>query len=380
MKNFVKMPMAMLAYGTNWYAEDDEVVLYAHLVLERQYKRPTSIQTNIELIHSIVQFDKSNPSRGKARVKKALIALAEKRYINLSSNKDEISNSSLLTIDFYLTKDNLSVVTTDNHKTVFSGYAELNYEEYLLAKYAGRYIKIIMHTKYRENINYKITISEWANVLQISERTVLRDKENWNAFVTETKGIKSFTEGVGYRQEASTYMNGAQETSKTFETTEESFKSKIIMKNKISECKDRRFLNNPNLFENRSKLSYYDIYLWKTTDCEVAKKVGDQRIKSICKSDGGKAMISDFIRKADARIMNDEKRKEEIKVRDSVNIAHFEEFGYPTDDNYKYVRREDNDTIISEFLEDETPTVPKSWIEEIMEEASTYEHEESWVD
>jgi hypothetical protein len=325
MENWVKMPLAMLAYDTSYYVTDDEALVYAHLVLERQYKSPVETHTNIELINGYLQLDKSNQSRGKERIRVALDGLSRKGYITIINNDEKMKNNSFLTISFYLVDDKLTVTTHDSHQTKFTGYTELHYEDFLKTRNDGRYIKVLMHTLYRQKISYRVSNAEWANVLQVSEKTVIRDKEKWSAFVTEIKGKKYRDKKGNARQEPSTYIVGETNSE---EIQYKGVKAEVEIQRFIKDCTDKRFDKNPNLFLSKSKLTAYDMYLWMTTNCEIAKAQGEKRFDLIInsKSKGGKAMIEDFKREALAMIKVDEQKAHAKKVKEAQQESNMEHY------------------------------------------------------
>jgi hypothetical protein len=345
MENWVKMPMAMLAYDTSYYVTDDEALIYAHLVLERQYKSPVETHTNIELINGYLQLDKSNQSRGKKRIRVALDGLSRKGYITIINNDEKMKNNSFLTISFYLVDDKLTVTTLDRHQTKFTGYTELHYEDFLKTRNDGRYIKVLMHTLYRQGISYRVTNAEWANVLQVSEKTVIRDKEKWSAFVTEIKGKRYRDKKGNARQEPSTYIVGE---TKSKEVQYKEVKAEVATERYIQDCTDKRFETNPNLFLSKSKLTVEDMYLWMTTDCEFAKAQGEKRFELISNSSkGGKAMIDDFRRKALLMIKKDEQKAHAKKVKEAQQESNAEHFMKETI-TFKKLSREDD---ISGFIQ-----------------------------
>lgn len=350
MENFAKMPMAMLAYGTKSYVTDDEVIVYAHLVLERPFRMQTKLNTNIDLINGHIKLDKTNPSRGKKRIHGALEGLSRKGYISISYNDEKLKNNSFLIIEFYLVDDKFTVKTTDNYQTVFSGYAQIHYEDYLKADFDGRNIKVLMHTVYRGNIDYKISNSEWANVLQVTERTVTRDKEHWSNFVTETKGKKYIDELGKPRQEPSTYRVGEEENIIRISPKKDD-KAKQGTDNNIKNCTDKRFIENPNLFISRSLLSKNDMYLWLSTDCEVAKAQGQKRFDMISNTSNGRDMVADWKQQAQAMIKKEEERVHAKKVSETYHKENMESFSLSDFSNvqpeYQSHRIESD---ISEFL------------------------------
>lgn len=93
------------------------------------------------------------------------------------------------------------------------------------------------------------------------------------------------------------------------------------------------------------------MYLWLSTDCEVAKAQGQKHYDMISNSSNGRAMIADWKQLAQAMIKKEEERVHAKKVRhnnESMESFFLSEFRNVQPKYQSHRTREDN---IYEFLD-----------------------------
>jgi hypothetical protein len=170
MEYFVKIPMKMFAFNTEWYVSDDEMWFYYEICKNALLFNPGVTITNIDLLSEIPTHIESI-SKYKIHIRECINSLASKGYINIEPSK--YGNATMLTIEH-----NNNAATwpemVSNGVFKYSGWQKLNLDQYnkITGKHKGRKIKIMAYADWRANIDRDISLSEWALTLELSDRRV----------------------------------------------------------------------------------------------------------------------------------------------------------------------------------------------------------------
>ncbi|WP_339181825.1 hypothetical protein [Paenibacillus sp. FSL R5-0701] len=282
---YVPIPMKMFAYETHYFASDDEFLVFFHIGRLVSARNPLVAIVNVELLHSIIQFDKTNDSRNKKRIVNAILGLQSKGYINI----DPISDLKYTTyLEITLPHLDNNIYTTP----VYSGGS--NYRGYLSATDtmftktdSAREFKVLIYTAWRQNIKYSIPFSEWASVLGISSQTAVTLIET-----CREKGIISKQRGEYYtkpdgsiRQETNRY---SVQTKNKDEWNSNKEMNKAL---KSMSSEQKSFETRTHNWFTDKYLDKDDMYVYLTTKCEILEEHALARIKGISKSPSGKAKM-----------------------------------------------------------------------------------------
>src|SRR5690606_6466613 len=131
--------------------------------------------TMVDVIVESLGWNKTNMSRVRNRVVKALEGLREKNYVSIESSGSDMKKSVLI---ITINKDMEQVEAESNvewreNPFIWKGFTRVECNEYNMADGNGQHLIVIAYTKWRENakFDYKISFREWAEVLSVSDKT-----------------------------------------------------------------------------------------------------------------------------------------------------------------------------------------------------------------
>jgi len=302
--SYVRIPMMTLAYESDFYLTDDEFVVFYEIGFHASARNMMITRTTVDMLACRLDWEEKNKSRGKTRIKKAIEGLVAKKYIVVHCDDEKIKNNSYLTIETIVKKTgNVYGESIKSGSSVFSGYTEVREDITELArkdmKNVGQRLKVLVHIKWREKINYTISYNEWKNVLNISERTAIR-------LITEMiedgaiycqSGKYYTTEDGQVRQERNKYSTEvSKKEDKEYEMgiVAQEKKSRAVT-NLLEKTSDIRMWTRMNIFDRGMDLGEEDMEIYLTTDCDVVRREADKRFNEIkSKSVKGRMMIDDW--------------------------------------------------------------------------------------
>lgn len=340
---YVEIPNKMFAYETEFYVDEYELYIY-YIVAKNVLAWDTKCtRTSIDLLYQLIGLYDTNESRAKKKIKESLLKLKDKGYFEFEC-PSSFKNSKLLTINLF---DNNSEIFTKKISTDHSNY--LGYtkvDEELIKRANNLYqIKILTYIVWRKGIEYSISYAEWASVLGVSDTTAKQMiaracEEN---LITKKRG-KYYLNAEGEpRQQMNSYSVKEQKNKTINSNKEENIKMRDAGAKLV--CSEKR---KHNWYDSNSKINEDDVYIYLTSESSVLKERAEKRMNAISQaSPGGNSMISEFIRKANQRIHNDEMvgRLEEVNDRRFIEeILDNGEFVFQkqiTNDDYSYLLGDD---------------------------------------
>lgn len=182
--SFGVIPNRMFAWGTSSWCSNDEKMVYLELWFSQLISEMGEstdnkvITTNIDMLtHRLDWRTASRESIGYNRVVNSLNSLRNKGYIIFKG--EDLSTRNLKTFDIIILGMDYDTVVEINvdwseKSRRFQGYSKLMADEYNMLKEDKYDLTLYLYAKWRENVGYKISYCEWANVLGVSERHVKR--------------------------------------------------------------------------------------------------------------------------------------------------------------------------------------------------------------
>ncbi|MCQ6264517.1 hypothetical protein M1K46_02400 [Fictibacillus sp. WQ 8-8] len=297
---FVQIPNKMFAFGSEYFVTNDELLVYYHLAVNVSARDTKKVITNIELLHSMIELEKSNKTRGKNRIRVALLNLKNKGYIQFNCLDSALKNTSYLEVRLFNTDNSIFVDKVRCSNWTYYGFTEITHEFYVKANNPEQF-KVLIYTKWRSFINsdkpsnYRISYDEWESILNVSHQTAV-------------KIIKSCVEnGLIIKERGQYYLDSIgkpkQQTNKyTLNKESNNGKGSASLVEEVSESTENR---SHQWFTRNSILNVNDMYIYLTTDCETLKQLAAKRIEGISKSSNGKQSMEKLMNEAQAKINRD---------------------------------------------------------------------------
>lgn len=308
-KNFVGMPMKMFAYGhkdlfLNKNEENAFLLYYILDCMSRNLYTWSTVETSINMLANKCNFN-NDAKRNRAEIKKYLLSLRDKGFITMLFNDSSLESDTFLTIKFKDLDDKqfMEAVRSDNFEHV--GWVAVTEEMFKACNGNARYLKIMIYAEWRMfrgtegEGTYKIALSEWMKVLDLSYATVIKalkecdelhliDKEIGEMYTDEDGNPRRRTNGyTSVSQKERDYRN-AEEIDLDDDSSKKQFNTKVLaILNKTDTTETRKNnLFNPS---NTVWLTGIDWWIWHTTECEIAKAQGTRRFNKMKASPRGLA-------------------------------------------------------------------------------------------
>jgi len=312
--HFVAIPMKMYAHESNYFASDDEFLVFFHIGRLVSARNPRIAFVNVELLHPMIQFDRTNESRNKKRILNAILGLHSKSYINIGQPVQDAKNTTLLTITLPHVEDSIYTSPVYSGGSKYSGFTPVTDTTFGMAD-TVKELKVLIYTDWRGKINYSVSYSEWADVLGVSSQTAVNLIES-----CREKGLISKHRGDYYKAD-----NGSirQETNKYFvrESHGEDWTPSKEMNTalKSMKAKSTSIETRPHKWFSKEFIDEADMYVYLTTKCSVLKAHAKARIESISHSPSGKANMDKHLTKANEKIHQEQQVK---LVQDALSQAN----------------------------------------------------------
>lgn len=162
--SFVKIPTNMLStQDITSSVTDDEIIVYYEIMYHRSLQNPTQTNVSVDLLYSRLMWCKSKKNLGKNRIIKALQGLHIKGYLF-------ISNVDIKSIKYTTYLQVKIIPLTDIPNRQIEGFmqvTESTADSAKLTNKTGQTFKVLVYALWRSRIQYAVTYSEWANLLNV---------------------------------------------------------------------------------------------------------------------------------------------------------------------------------------------------------------------
>ncbi|MGG1400169.1 hypothetical protein ABE288_20455 [Bacillus salipaludis] len=326
---FVAIPNRMFAFETECYATNEELMVFYQLGILVTARNPRVAIANIELLNSELEFDRSNQSRGKQKVREALLSLHDKGYIILTFSDSKLKNNTHITVELPDTKsDPIYTQEILSGSWKYKGFTEVTHDMFDRSRTIDQF-KVLIYVKWRsfsntkDRIEYAISFQEWASILKVTHATAnkLIDGCVEDGLIVKHSGQYYTTFDGKIRQETNRYVVKEEEEQKPFDIIKEVNISLHYDNLKVKSKEKRKH----NWFTPNSKINDNDVYVYKTTNCLYLREHAKKRIDAISMNENGKKMIENFFEKANQRLKKEEQEKKVQEERDKEMVAQFED-------------------------------------------------------
>ncbi|MBE5107256.1 hypothetical protein IGI01_18810 [Bacillus thuringiensis] len=187
-KSYAIIPNVAFGFGTKYYLDSDEFMMFVHLQFMKQIGLENTIVTVIDILVAGLKRNTCIKSRDKKRVVDALRGLESKGYIIIDFT--EKITKDILTITINKDMENKEVKTVVDWKEkpfIFKGFTRISYDKYNLAESNCQHLIIIAYITWRENAKYtyKIAYKEWELILNVSDKTARGKVAECASFITK---------------------------------------------------------------------------------------------------------------------------------------------------------------------------------------------------
>ncbi|MNO56138.1 hypothetical protein D3C76_466470 [compost metagenome] len=332
--SYVPIPNRMFARETEYFTTNDEFLVFYHIGTLVSARNPNLARLNIELLNSIMLLDQKNLSRGKKRIKVALLSLHSKSYIKIVHSDVELKNITMLDITFPDTGQSIYTEQIKSGGSIYKGFTSVTDD--MFSRMESVYeLKALTYVKWRSKISYSISFREWQSVLDVCHQTAVNIISECvrKGLLTKHRGDYYTTPDGMIRQETNTYYE------KSIEQESDPSKEANTAKRSMKLSAESKETRPHNLF-GTDYLDENDMYVYFTTKCEHAKEQGRKRIDAISKSGAsGKARMDALEKKALIKIQQEKSEKHAMKVESALSDEMREMNGSEFEDDYEETYR-----------------------------------------
>ncbi|WP_070120430.1 hypothetical protein [Bacillus marinisedimentorum] len=374
MKNkdvFVPIPNKMFAFDTPYFATDEEFILFYHLHCLNLAKDTSRAIVSIDLLNSLTRFDK-NQGRGKKKVKKSLITLQEKGYIDIEFDDYQLKNNTTIDVMLPDLNSDIYIKPVKSGNWLFYGFTKVYNDMYERTSSITQ-LKVLVYVDWRffkgseSEGTYSITYSEWESVLSVSHQTAVKIIDD------------CVNEGIIRKHRGQYYTNchgNVRQTPNRYEVKEEEQPQPVNVEKEIN-----TFLNSATARDNSSEtrkhkwfntveeeniwLDEDDFYVLLTTNCQILKEHADNRINAISNNPSGQKKMEKLKEKALKRKVREEKNK---KIEEERVMKMMEEIQETEERNRRVSRYKSQKASydISELIEDDQKNVSEDdWLSQL---------------
>lgn len=320
----------MFAFETDYFATNDELLVFYHVCTLVSARNPSLAILNIDLLNNIMNLDQKNQSRGKQRIKDAILGLTQKKYINIVNCESTLRYNTLLRISIPSTDDSIYTDSVKSGGSTYKGFTPVKEELFSSAETVLE-LKVAIYVEWRSKIDYAISYKEWVNVLSVCHQTAVKiiSECKDKGLITKLRGDYYYTSTGEIRQETNRYKS----VSKQPEYNQQK-KINTVVKSMTTQSQSTETRPH-NLFTDR-RLDMNDLYIYLTTDCVVLKQHAEKRLEGICKTPAGKKAMDTYTKKAKEKIKKEKQEKHVMNVQEALSNSNMPDIFF--DDN------EDHDT------------------------------------
>ncbi|NEU30145.1 hypothetical protein GN156_05040 [bacterium LRH843] len=349
-KSFVPIPNKMFAFETNYFVSNEELVVFYHLHCLNLAKDHLYTITSVDILNSLIEFDLNNQSRGKKKIKQALLNLHDKGYITLSFSDSKLRNSTTLFISLPAIDSSIYKESVKSRNWKYYGFTEVTDEMYERVKTAEQF-RVIIYVEWRSfkysesKDNYAISFSEWESVLGVSHQTAVKIINNCcdEGIIKKYRGDYYINPNGEIRQYTNKYEVKQESQQAAINPVKEIYTEVNAQDSKERSTEKRH--HNWFVVDRNVKLNVDDLYIYLTSKCPVLIEHAKKRLEAICNSESGKLAMGALKEKAERRIHEEEVQKQ----RDEQMVSVF------MDERKVQYNKKKASYDISEILDDETP-------------------------
>jgi hypothetical protein len=328
---FVAIPNCMFAFDSDFFVTNEELIVFYQLAYNVTARNPKVSKVNIELLNSLIEFDKSNPSRGKQKIKDALLGLHEKGYINIRFSDSKLKNATFIEARLPDLAEPIYANEITSGSWTYKGFTGVTHDMYERASTIEQ-LKVLIYVKWRsfsnieKKVNYAISFQEWESVLDVSHTTAIKIIESCvtDGLIAKQRGQYYMTFDGQTRQETNKYKVIEEVAEKPLDIAKE-----INTRIKSIELDDKSTESRShNWFNNDSYINEDDCYVYLTTTCNVLNEHAIRRINGVRKNNNGRQIIDNLLKKAEIRIQRerkDEKLRKERAERELIELMELEQ-------------------------------------------------------
>ncbi|MGD0030618.1 hypothetical protein SLT67_04595 [Paenibacillus illinoisensis] len=361
---FAVFPMLMSAFDQKeFFIPKDDVYAYViYYVLSMQSHHSYwwgTVETTVVTLSKQVQIktkvNKKKESDNKREIKRLLLSLHEKGYINIKYKEDNFEYDTLLTIKIPdangidAKKVASSYLKKKDKVLKHQGWVGITERMFEACNGNPWYLRILIYSEWRKQIDYRISFEEWACVLGSSENTAAKylneadelnliDKISGEYYVDEKGGPRQLPNK--YRT-VSTEEREERERRQDGDLTEQEITKEINVVNNLekvaSDNHDPR-IDTTNLL-NTGWLKPACWYVWHTTEFKATKDLGDRRFHALKNINPSKYQE---LEKGGRKLLVEEESKLKKKANQEATyeiISSFQMYDY----EYEYAKKETKD-------------------------------------
>ncbi|MGY4793649.1 hypothetical protein ACVNNN_01485 [Lysinibacillus fusiformis] len=341
---YVQIPNKMFAYETKYFMNEYEIYIFYHLGRLVSARDTHYVMTSVDLLTEIIDLSDKNKARLKKRILNALKKLQQTGYIEMNYT-GELKNSTLLNIILPDSQDPIYLEAVRSGSSKYVGYTEVPDSLLKNAEHLN-HVRVLIYTKWREQIEYKISYKEWACVLGVSDSTAVKILTDCHkkGLIKKIRGDYYIADSGEPMQEINKYkINNAEDEEVNALKKQNTFLKSIDSKEKSNEKRNHNWFN----VDKSSKIDVFDMFVYLTTDCDALKQHAEKRIRAIQNSsEGGKKLIESLRYKANKIILEEKDRKELEQIHAKQFLEDYDEHREVT---YKKKHHDDD---ISFLLDD----------------------------
>lgn len=345
-KSYIIVPNVAFGFNTKYHLTTDELMVFAHLQMIKAVGLDNQLMTMVDVIVAGLEWDKSNITRDRKRVEKALTGLHDKGYITIEFNGAKIVKSVLtITINKELEKaETESTVEWKEAPFVWKGFTRIENNEYNQANNDGQYLMVIAYTKWRENakFTYRISYQEWQEVLDVSDNTARTVITECEPFINKISGSFYKDENGQMKQKPNEYSVKPKTDVKESEKKAKAMTALEKFANKVTDARykyDDDILKQINDYGTKWRLDGYTA--WVESDCPVLKEAGKKKFEMLEKA--GQGWIQE---KLEEEYEGAKTKSQKVETLADNHLAYLN-----GDINYDYGSNDNN--WIKEWSEDE---------------------------
>lgn len=305
--HFAAFPMLMSAFDQEelFLPKEDVYAYMLYYILSMQSHHSLwwgSVETTIVTLSKQLPIktisNKKKESDNKREIKRLLLSLHNKGYVDIAYQEDSLEYDTLLTISvpdgnsIDAKKEAESYLQKKGKSLKHVGFVRINEEVYKACAGNPWHLRILIYAMWREQIDYRICTEEWAKVLGTCENTAvkyLKEVDQLN-LVNKISGSYYVDGNNSPRRLPNQYrvLNPEVREERNKLLNEEFDEQKLTKQINIETNLEKSIQNdvqdpraaNTNLL-NTGFLTGNCWYVWNTTEYSATKQIGDNRFNAL---------------------------------------------------------------------------------------------------
>ncbi|MEK3823146.1 hypothetical protein [Paenibacillus sp. FSL K6-1558] len=350
---FAAFPMLMSAFDKKeLFVPKEDIyayVIYYMLSMQSHHSYwwgtvETTIVTLSKQVPIKTKVNKKKESDNRNEIRRLLLSLHEKGYIEIKYNEDTVEYDTLLTIKIpdangiNAKKFAESYLPKKTKVIKHQGWVGVSEEMFKSCNGNPWFLRILIYSEWRKSIDYRISFEEWACVLDSSENTAAKylNEANELNLIDKISGEYYADEKGNPRQLPNKYKTVSAEEREERERrqdgnlTQQEIDKQINIVAKLkkvaSHSHDPR-IDTTNLL-NSDWLTPDCWYVWHTTEFEATKELGDKRFHALGKKNPSKYKELEkegrkILAKEESRVKREDIQKETYDIMSSLYIQDY---------------------------------------------------------